>query len=252
MRHFPLLRTKRLTVQFKELSIGAAIALANVPEHLTESGTTLFLKSIISSIQVGNEDPAQWTIPERTLAISHYLASTLEDGPDFSLGTGKYSDYLDSGIDTGIDRNNVLIGEVGGDKWMVQQLTGAMTESIERLLGSFESLPVRLHWVIGAMAAQLSRFNDTETDLSSDALYDEWLLSRMEILMEFPESDFELLMSEYRGGCEKLHHLFDFSFDDSGIVILPRQGGAEDLPAARFPVRAALSKMALAMAGKSY
>jgi hypothetical protein len=250
MKFIPLLRTRRLTVQLKELSIGAAIALANIPEHLEETACTAFLNSTIASVQTGSENPSDWTVQERTLAVAHYLASILTDGPDFSLGAGSYSDYLDGTADISLAMNQLPVGEVGGDNWEIQHLTGARSESIERLQGEFESLSPRLYWVIGAMAAQLVRTGEVVPDLSTDGLYDEWLLSRIRVFLEFPESDFEQLMAVYGAGREKLHHLFAFTFDDRGIAILPKVGGTEGLPSARFPVRTTLSRMALNMAGK--
>ena len=250
MKSFPLLRTRRLTVKLKELSIGAAISLANMPAHMEESMRTEFLRHTVDTVQSGSENVTDWTVQERVMAVAHYLASVMPDGPDFSLGAGNYSDYLDGAADISIAMNRISIGEVGGDNWEIQHLTGAMAESIERLSGEFDQLSPRLHWIIGAMAAQLIRVGETPPDLSSDGLYDEWLLSRIQVFMEFPESDFEQLMAAYSIGRKNLHHLFAYSFDDYGMVILPKTGGTEGLPSARFPVRSAISRMALDMEGK--
>lgn len=251
MKFIPLLRTKRLTVQLKELSIGASMTLASMPEHLEEAALTIFLNSAIDTVQAGSENPAEWTVQERSFAVAHYLASIMPDGPDFSLGNGKYSDYLDGTADISAAMNQIPIGEVGGDNWELKHLSGVMTEAIERLVGEFD-IPLRMHWLFGAMAAQLVRVDEDYPDFDSAGNYDEWLLARIKVLVEFPESDFEQLMGAYFAGREKMHHLFDYNFDDKGIVILPRKGGAEGLPSARFPVRTTLSKMAINMAGKSH
>lgn len=252
MKHFPLFRTRRLTVQLKELSIGDAIALASMPEHLTEAECTAFLRSAISSVTNGAPNPDEWTVQERTLAVAHYLASISEEGPDFSIGSTKYSDYLDSAADISLALQQVPIGNVGGDDWEVRHLTGAMAESIERLMGEIEQLSPRprLHWIVGAMAAQLIRTGEELPELATSGLYDEWLLNRMRVFIAFPESDFEHLMATYTTGRVKLHHLFAFDFDEKGVVILAKEGGAEGLASARFPVRSCLSKLAIAMAGK--
>jgi len=44
MYHFPILRTKRLTVQLKEISIGESISLASMPAHLNEATCGAFLR----------------------------------------------------------------------------------------------------------------------------------------------------------------------------------------------------------------
>lgn len=251
MKHFPVLRTRRLTVQLKELSIGDAIALANMPEHLGEAECTAFLKFAVASVATGSPNPAEWTVQERALAVAHYLASVMEDGPDFSLGAGKYSDYMDGAADISLAMKQVPLGEIGGDNWEIRHLTGGMAESIERLLGEAGDMPPRLHWIMGGMAAQLVRVGEQMPELASDSLYDEWLLSRIKVFTAFPESDFGQLMAAYNAGRGKLHHLFAFNFYDNGIVILPKAGGAEGLSPARFPVRTCLSRLALDLAGKS-
>lgn len=250
MKNFPILRTRRLTAKLKELSIGDAITLASMPEHLFEAECTAFLKYAIADVTTGSPNPDEWTVQERTLAVAHYLASVSEDGPDFSIGETKYSDYLDGAADISTALKQVPIGDVGGDNWEIRHLTGGMTESIERLMGEIGQLSPRLHWMVGAMAAQLIRVGEDMPELSTDGLYDEWLLSRMKIFISYPESDFERLMAAYNFGRKKLHHLFAFNFDDKGIVILAKEGGADGKPSARFPVRSCLSKLALSMAGK--
>ena len=95
MIHFPILRTRRLTVQLRELPIAESIAVASMPPHLYEASCTAFLRGAIETVD-GISDPAQWTVQERTLAVCHYLACTLEDGPDFAVGNGRFSDYLDA------------------------------------------------------------------------------------------------------------------------------------------------------------
>lgn len=251
MKHFPVLRTRRLGIQLKELSIGDSIALAGMPEHLEQAGVTAFLRYAVSDVLNGPKDPAGWTVQERALAVAHYLASVLEDGPDFSLSeVSKYSDYLDSAIDISLSSTAVEIGEVGGDVWSIQHLTGAMAESIERVFGEIEGITPKTHWLIGAMSAQLLRKSEELPEPSDGGHYDEWLVNRMRVLIGFPTGEFELLLFSYYAGLEKLHHLFAYGFaDEGGIIILPREGGA-GLPPARFPVRSAISTIAETMAGK--
>lgn len=250
MIYFPPLRTRRLTVQLRELTIGDSLALAAMPGHLGEASCTAFLRHAVESAK-GLADPAEWTVQERMLAVCHYLAATAEDGPDFSLGNGHYSDYLDGAADIRTDTDQRATGEVGGDTWHVRHLTGVMSESIERLVGEIPGLKPRLHWLVGAMAAQMVRAEEEVPDGSSgEGAFDEFLLARMKIMLAFPESDFEALMALHLAGQDELHHLFRIEFTDDGIVAMPKGGVAGKLPPARFPVYTCLSRLARELVGK--
>ena len=247
MVHFPVLRTRRLTVQLRELSIGESVSIAAMPPHMAEAACSAFLQCAVQSFQ-GGESLAGWTVQERMLAVCHYLASTAEDGPNFSLGKGHYSDYLDGQADIESPTQPVELGEVGGDVWCIDHLTGAMAESIERMQGEVERVEGRLHWLLGGMAAQLVRRGEVVPHVASQApgAFDEYLVKRMRVISGFPESDFLRLMSLYSMGRQKLHHLFRTEFSHDGILAMPKEKGgvASDLPPARFPVHTCLSRLA--------
>lgn len=243
MIHIPVLRTRRLTVQLKELSLGESIALAAMPVQFEEAACTAFLRRAVVSCK-GIEDPAQWTVQERMLGVCHYLAAVADDGPDFSLGEGRYSDYLDGTAD--MTPGQVDVGEVGGDAWRMRHLTGVMAESIERMAGEVEGVSGRLHWLLGSMAAQMVRAGETPPDpCEGEGIFDEYLVARMRVMAGFPASDFEVLAVRHAQGRDKLHHLFHTEFSSDGLVALPKGGG--DLPPARFPARTCLTRMALEM-----
>lgn len=251
MIHFPILRTRRLTVQLKELSIGESIAIAAMPSHLEEAVTTAFLVKAVESAK-GIENPADWTVQERMMVVCHYLASVSEDGPDFAVGDGRYSDYLDGSIDKVLDQA-IELGEIEGDDWLLQDLTGVMAESIERIHGEIESVSGRLHWLLGCMSAQLIRKGE-ETPAPSDGEgnYDEFLINRMRTVSSFPESSFAALMNSYLNGRESLHHLFKIELSSDGLVALPKGGAASNLPPARFPVRSCVSRLAKDLGRESH
>src|SRR5262245_7316563 len=101
---FSKIRTRRLAVTLREMTIGDTIYLCKLPPDLNEAGTTETLKRIVEpdAQPRGGQvtDPLFWTVQERALCIAHYLAHTQEDGnPDFAVGDGKYSDYLLDGAD---------------------------------------------------------------------------------------------------------------------------------------------------------
>lgn len=246
--YFPPLRTKRLTVQLRELTIGESLQLAAMPPDKHEAVCTSFLRATAGESK-GVLDPAQWSVPERNLVVAHYMAATLEDGPNFSLGDGHYSDYLNGEKD--IDDVLERVGEVGGDNWMARHLTGGMAESIERLQGEVPTVSDRLHWLYGAMAAQLIRANEEAPyPEAGEGEFDEWLVERMGTLLSYPDSDAEMLMSLYLGARGRMQHLFNMDFAKDGIVAMPKGGAASNLPPARFPAYSCISKFARQMVGK--
>jgi hypothetical protein len=239
--HFPILRSKRLTVQLKELTIAQSISLAKMPSHAEQETITAFLKAAIESTN-NLDDVTQWTVAERTLTVCHYLSSVVDDGPDFAVGeSGHYTDYLDGEHDCNDIDALIDLGELSGDFWQIRHLTGYAAESIERLEGALDNITGRLHWMLGVMAAQLVRKGeDCPANFEED-----WLLHRMKTLAALSESDFITLSFLHQTGLDKIYHLFSINYDDDGLLVLPTQG--EDLPPARFRVRSSLSGFAQRM-----
>lgn len=248
MIHIPTLRTKRLTLQLRELSIGDSLAVLAIPEQLEQATTTEFLKRAMQDVK-GIADPANWTVQERAMATAHYMSSVADDGPDFSVGHGKYSDYLDASSDYKTD--TVQAGELGGDVWLLRHLTGAMAESIERLQGEVTGISGRLHWMIGAMAAQMIRDVDRNDGDPEHGAIDEWMLTRMQTFVGYPESDFAAMVAMFQSARGKLKHLFHVDFSDTGLIFLPKGGDeAEMLPPARFPAYSCISEFTRGMVGQ--
>ncbi len=240
--HIPILRSKRLTVQLKELSIAQSIGLAKMPIHAEQETITAFLTAALESANF--DDVTQWTVAERNIAVCHYLSSVVDDGPDFAVGAnGHYTDYLDGEHDIKDINALVEVGDLGGDSWQVRHLTGWAAETIERLEGALDNIAGRLHWMLGAMAAQLVR-----KDEDCPLLFDEdWLLHRMKTLAALSESDFITLSFLHQQGVDALYHLFSINFDDDGLLVLPVT--RSDLPPARFRVRSSLTGFAQRMGG---
>lgn len=242
MIHFPPLRTQRFTAQMHEISIGAAITLAAMPVDQHEATITGFLAAVVGSA-TGLQDQSQWTVQERTLAVCHYLAATAPDGPDFAVGSGRFSSYFDGATDRAARAEVVEVGTIGGDHWRCRHLTGAMAEGIERLRGTIPGLPGALHWRVGCMAAQLILDDPLVPDPQG---FDAWLLERMQVLLGYPESDFLALLCAWLDGCDKLAHLFRLDLSDDGLMVLPQEG-AGALPPARFRADTCLTGVTLGL-----
>lgn len=248
MIYFPPLRTERLTVQLQELPMIEAIGLASVPEHANEESATRFLKAAVKESTGKVVDPDDWTVQERLMVITHYMASTMDDGPDFKLdaiGEVRYSHYLMGDRDYPAD--TAEIGEIEGDTWTLQHLTGHLAAAIERVHGEIEHLDHHSHWLIGRMAAQLVP-NGLAVGADGGDL-DAALLARMRVLCAYPESVFVQLQSGFFAATETLDHLFLIDTDDNGLIVRPKEAEANQ-PPARFPARTCLTALALAMGGK--
>jgi len=252
------LRTQRMSVFLKELSIKQSVDIALISPHMNEHASTIMLRYAIENMTVNKigddlSDPIKWTVQERLMAVSHYLAATTDTGPDFDVGEeGKYSDYLRIGNDESdvFSSDPIVVGDVGGDVWFIRHLTGEMVESVERLDGEIGEISGRLHWIMGCMAAQLYRKEDMSVgDHQGDI--DKMLMEKMTVFSSFSESDFTNLLGLYYAARVKLNHLFEIDFSNNGIVALPAERkGVSDLPPARFPSHACITEFTSSVVGK--
>ncbi|WP_109479204.1 hypothetical protein, partial [Paraburkholderia sp. C35] len=207
-------------------------------------------------------DPRAWTVSERLLALVHYNVHSREDRPNYAVtDQSTISDYLELGREPTARTTFVE----ASDEWTLYPLTGAMAEAIEALQGSITyvkngnslTLSGLMHWLVGAMSAQLLRAIDIEKmpDAAADQDgYIKWLAKRMPIMAGMPGSTFDLLYAQYRVAMDKDRQFFRLWFDSEGVIVMPLEqpNGAQAVtPAARFLVRSCIGQLALAVAGKS-
>ena len=250
MIEFSPIRTKRLSVQLKELSTLSSIKLCNVPDHLHEQEITKFVGMAVESWGDGKVSKAHdLTVQERMFIVTHYLASVSTEGADFSVGgAANYSDYF---IGSGSPEwEPVQVGEIDESEWECRHLTGAAVECIESAMGYVdEDLKGRAHWVMGAIASQMWRVDETLLDIEADRVgYQSALQDRMKTFAELPESEFLKFVAAWKDACSRQEHYFKIDFDDQGVVALPKGGNGEK-PLARFrprdcagPISASFSK----------
>ncbi len=253
---FQDIRTRRLKVTLKELEIGQAVALVRLPPDSSELSLNTFLKYAVQAA-VGVDEVVDWTVQERYLALCQYISGS-SDHPDFELNNNNhYSDYLFAEKDVDVDANGGLqpvdLGEIAGDKWRMQYLTGGMAESIERLQGEVKypdgsALSGYAHWELGCMAAQLLAENNDALAPLSEGQFDERMVHRMQVFLAFPQSIYIQLRATFYLGWDQQSHLFRIGLSDSGIVVLPKEVGSK-IPPARFRLRSILSTTAQNLAG---
>lgn len=248
---FNPLRTKRLSVDLRELTIDDAEMLCMMPDHLDQASTTAMLQRVVISpdkpLAGQVSDPRFWTIHERTMVMAHYMAHTTEDGnPNFSVGgEGRLSDYLINGTDY---VESVSLGIIDGDEILMRPLLGFQAEAIERLVLGGRMRANRLSWWICAMACQMTKANESPKEYLNDADYAEWLLGTATLFRGLGESEFLQLLNAFLDGAARLDHFFSLFFTDTVIAARPVQGGSS-LLSARFPVCAAVSSGTLQILG---
>lgn len=248
-------RTRRLSVRMRELSIGAAIELLALHPSRHEAATTEFLRIAISEASRPAAeyvtDPLAMTFQERTFLVCHYMATVSENG-NFEVGeSAHYSDYLLVGRDFP-NPATTPIGRIANADWTLHPLLGAHGEAIERLQIE-QPGKGRFHWVAGAMAAQLRKRDDNAPDaVTMHAEFLDWLRSRMAWIAKLAESDFAELLAAFWVGNRAQAHLFAIDFDSEGVLctgVTPGSPGAE-VPPARFPAPSCASAVAVGLSGK--
>lgn len=245
---FPHIRTRRIAVRPRELTLGEAIAVCKLPAERHELTTTEFLRFVVSAAESPQPqyitDPRLWTVEERTLLVCHYLAQVSSDGPDFAVGpNAKLTDYVV--FDADLPHDQLNLGLLSDKPMTMRPLIGLQAEILERACAS------QGEWLIGAMACQVLPADEPEpawADLS-DTQAVEWVKARSEAIRSLPESDFEALLLAYSDGARKLHHFFAISFDDQGVVCEPNQEAGHQNPA-RFRAAACLSGATLRLFGR--
>lgn len=202
----PDLKTKRLHAEMRELTIGECLHLSKIRGH--EEATGYMLRHSVTRI-VSGPPLHLWAAQERTYAVGHYLAAHLPDGPNFSVGAGRFSDYL----------------RLTYQDAPANILTGHSLEAIERTLGSID-VPPRAHWIIGIAS-----------EIESPAESDEELVSKMQAILARAGHRIDELLSTVETALPVW--LVELSISNDGLVAL--SAGEEGQPqAARFPAHAAL------------
>lgn len=250
---FTPFRTRRITVQLKELTVEDVMYLLHMPAFMYEAGTSEFLRRAAieeTKPRPGQvADPRLWTVNERAMLVAHYLAHT-EAEPNFAIGeSGHLSDYILDGENA--PNESVHLGIVSDDDWHMRPLLGFHAECVERLITTERISAGRAGWWLGAMACQLFRAGKESPDLSSmqDDELDDHIEKVVSTFKKYPESDFLNLLSLYLDGQEKLQHLLIADFNDDGVAF--RAKGGASLPLARFPVHSCINEGSRAVFGKA-
>lgn len=233
---FPHLRTHRIAVRLRELTLADAIAVCKIPAERHELTTTEFLRFVARDAEKPQDryitDPRLLTVEERTLLVCHYLSQVSDDGPDFSIGSeGRLSDYVV--FDADIKTEQVDLGEIGGKRLVMRPLLGLHAEVLERCCSTGGD------WLIGAMGCQISEAGEALPDWSalSDIQALEWVKARIDAVRALGESEFEDRLAVYTDGRAAMHHFFTPNFDAAGLVYEPNEREDEQEAGPKNPAR---------------
>jgi len=245
---FAHLRTKRVSVQMRELTLGEAEGICGIPGRMHEQVCTQFLRYVASGATQPTPsfvtDPVLWTVEERMRVVTQYLSQVADDGPDFSIGNQNFSTYVDLAADN--YQAQIDLGDVGGKALVIRPLLGVHAQLLERVCEK------RGDWIIGAMACQVQERGE-EASAAQLAVMDDvsslaWIKDRTAAFKAMPESDAERVHIAYMNRPE-LVQFFRLDFDNEGVICLPvddKEAGADP---ARFRAISCLSRTARSLFG---
>lgn len=239
MIDFPQIRTARVSVALKELSLDQAIALCRIPSSRHEEAISKFLKYAAAGAECPAAgyvvDQRMWTVSERLRLVVQYLMGVADDGPDFSVGkSARLSSYIDF---TEEAKALVIDGiDVGAGPMEMRPLLGLQAEALEQLCNS------RGEWMIGCIAAQILPVAEVPNwDGMSDVAILAWHKARMDAVRGMSESQFERLVSVFLDGQSALRQFFHLGVGDDGIVCMPNEPG-DEVPPGRFRASSGISQ----------
>lgn len=211
----PKLKTGNLEADVHELTVGECIKLAGMPDDQPEKLITAFLEACIFA---PSRPIAEWRAEERMFAVGHYLASTLDTGPNFEVGEGaRFLDYI---VPPSEER------ETPSDKF--RPLLTPDLERIERMMG--DEINGTAGWIVGSLACQSSPASDDE------------YMAEVRRILAMPGSEFEALLAEYLAYRQGNVTIFDLVYTDEGFAAKGERDG-QTLPVARFPADATIPRV---------
>lgn len=248
------------TIKAQELTIRQAIDIAMLPENgYFERNITKFLEFCFVS-RLGNisENPKCWTIGQRCLVMSHYLAYIFSDY-GFMLPVNADGNVLDDYLDTTkqnsvfTDKNDTILESMvmDDDRYSFVQLLGWHVEAIETVAENYTD------WVMCAIAACI-RVGDEDVNYPYDENtpcydYGKFLIARVAVFENYPESNFIKLMAFFVDNFKKYSSFLNLWFDDYGIVATHNKEGIDDVnyQSLRFRVHDAITGATKRLSGRN-
>lgn len=241
MKYIPPIDTKRLSIELAELTIEDAEKLCEIPAVYEQRTASELLSRITRSSDRASAvaDPRMWSVNERMYVIACYMAAVREDGPDFPIGKGHFSDYLLASTDYVAE----VEFEYAGKKLIYSPLLGYQAEIIETLIADGTYKKTSFSWWCGAMAACVRGEDEQPLEYVDNGSYEKALVERITGIRKLSESEFIGLFDGYLIASQRAAHFVYAITSSHGVLaaqVSDRAEGVPELAPARFPSHTAI------------
>lgn len=250
MKYIPSINTARISVNLHEPSIDSIEKTLEIPAQFEQRTATELLRSIIEPIERAGavSDPRMWSVNERMFVIASYMSATRDDGPDFPIGEGKFSDYLLDATDYVAE----VPFECDGRQLIYSPLHGYQAEIIETLLVGGNYSNTSYSWWKACIAACVRGDDEEPLLYQDDAQYEALLVKRIEDVGKLKDRPFVELFDAYQLAAQRGAHMVYAVTNLHGVLaaqVSERAEGVPELAPARFPARPAITRRAREIMG---
>lgn len=252
MKYIAPIHTLRISVDMTEIDIDSSEAVCMIPVQFEQRTATELLKGIIRPIDRAGAvaDPRMWSVSERMYVIAMYMSATRDDGPDFPIGKGKFSDYLLDGADYVAD----VPFESNGKELIYSPLHGYQAEIIETMIAGGTYSKTSYSWWKACIAACVRGADEEPIPYVDDGQYETELAKRIESVGTLADSEFAELFDSYLVAAQRGAHMLYAITNVHGVLAAQvsepdAEKGVPELAPARFPALSAVSLRARQIMG---
>lgn len=244
MKYIAPVHTNRISVELTEIPIDASESVCAIPAQFEQRTATEMLKGIIRPIERAGAvaDPRMWSVSERMYVIALYMSATRDDGPDFPIGQGKFSDYILDGTD--------FVAEVPfecDDRELIYSpLLGYQAEVIETLIEGGIYSKTSYSWWKACIAACVRGADEEPIPYIDDGKYEAVLIERIAAVGRLADTQFAELFDAYQIAAQRGAHMVYAITNVYGVLAAQvsepdAEKGVPELAPARFPALSAVS-----------
>jgi hypothetical protein len=252
MKYIAPVNTNRISVEMTEIDIDHSEAVCAIPVQFEQRTATEMLKGIIRPIERAGAiaDPRMWSVSERMYVIAAYMSATRDDGPDFPIGNGKFSDYILDGADYVAE----VPFECNGESLIYSPLLGYQAEIIELLIEGGTFTKTSFSWWKACIAACVRGADEEPIPYIDDGQYETVLIERIKAVGQLKDSQFSALFDDYLIAAQRGAHLVYAITNVHGVLAAQvsepdAEKGVPELAPARFPALSAVSYRARQIMG---